>query len=49
MTHVFFHTFLYCRFERLLSENVIKTGGGGGVIVFKISELENVIIFDPTL
>ena len=43
MTHDFIHTSLYCRFLRPLSENVIKKGGGGvTVVVFKISDLENV-------
>ena len=43
MTHDFIHTSLYCRFYRLLIENVIKKGGGGvTVVVFKISDLENV-------
>ena len=41
MTHDFIHTFLYCRFLRPLSENVIKKGGVT-VVVFKISVLENV-------
>ena len=43
MTHDFIHTSLYCRFYRLLTENVIQRGGGGvTVVVFKISDLENV-------
>ena len=41
MTHDFIHTSLYCRFLRPLSENVIKKGGVT-VVVFKISDLENV-------
>ena len=43
MTHDFIHTSLYCRFERLLSANVIKKGGVA-VIVFKISDLETSIL-----
>ena len=42
MTHDFIHTPLYCRFYCLLTENVIKKGGGVTVVVFKISDLENV-------
>ena len=41
MTHDFIHTSLYCRFYRLLTENVIQRGGVT-VVVFKISDLENV-------
>ena len=40
MTHDFIHTSLDCRFQRLLSENVMKKGVT--VVVFKISDLENV-------
>ena len=42
MTHDFFHTSLYCTLKRLLSENVIKKGVGVAVVVFKISDVENV-------
>ena len=43
ITHDFIYTSLYCRFYRLLSENVIKKKGGGvTVVVFKISDHENV-------
>ena len=43
MTHDFIHTSLYSRLYRLLTESVIKKKGGGvTVVVFKISDLENV-------
>ena len=43
MTHDFIYACLSCRFKRLLSENVIKKWGWGGVtvVVFKISNFEN--------
>ena len=40
MKHDCIHTSLYCRFYRLLTENVIKRGVT--VVVFEISDLENV-------
>ena len=39
MTHDFIHTSLYSRFDRLLTENVIKKGVT--VVVFKRPDLEN--------
>ena len=42
MTHDFVHNSPYCRFSRLLSENVIKKGGWVTVVVFKLSDFQKV-------